>query len=64
MTGDLTLHGITKPVTFKVERIGNGPDPWSGYRRGFLAHTGFTLKDFGIDFNLGPAARTVEMTLA
>ena len=37
---------------------------WGGYRRGFLAHTEFALKDFGIDFNLGPAARTIEMTLA
>lgn len=64
LQGELTLKGITKPISLKVERIGNGPDPWGGYRRGFLAHTSFALKDFGIDFNLGPAAREVEMILS
>jgi polyisoprenoid-binding protein YceI len=64
LTGDLTLNGITKPITFQVERVGNGPDPWGHYRRGFLAHTEFPLKDFGINFDLGPAAKNVEMTLA
>jgi polyisoprenoid-binding protein YceI len=63
LKGDLTIRGITKPVTFKVERVGNGPDPWGGYRRGFLAETSFPLKDFGINFNLGPFAKNVEMTL-
>lgn len=64
LQGELTLKGITKPISLQVERIGNGPDPWGGYRRGFLAHTSFALKDFGIDFNLGPAAREVEMILS
>jgi polyisoprenoid-binding protein YceI len=64
LSGDFTLKGVTKPITFKVERIGNGPDPWGGYRRGFLAETKIALKDYGINFDLGPAARNVELTLA
>lgn len=64
LTGDLTLRGITRPVTIQVEKIGNGPDPWGGYRRGFEGTTSFALKDFGIDYNLGPAARDVELTLS
>lgn len=63
LEGELTLKGITKPVKIEVERIGNGPDPWGGYRRGFEGRTEFALKDFGIDYNLGPASRTVEMML-
>ena len=64
LKGELTLHGITKPITLQVERMGNGPDPWGGYRRGFLAHTEIALKDFGIKGKLGPASTTVELTLS
>jgi polyisoprenoid-binding protein YceI len=49
MSGDLTLHGITKPVTFTVE----GPseaikDPWGNQRRGASATTTIHRSDFGI----------------
>ncbi len=64
VNGDLTLRGITKPVTLEVEEIGAGPDPWGGYRRGFQGSTSFPLKDFGIDYDLGPAATDVEMILS
>jgi polyisoprenoid-binding protein YceI len=64
LTGDLTLHGVTRPVTIAVESIGHGPDPWGGYRRGFLGTTTLKLKDFGIDYDLGPASTEVELTLS
>lgn len=64
LQGELTLKGVTKPVTIEVQKIGSGPDPWGGYRRGFEGRTEFALKDFGIDYNLGPASRNVEMTLS
>lgn len=64
LKGDLTLHGVTKPITIKVEHIGHGPDPWGGYRRGFSGITTLKLKDFGIDYDLGPAAREVELFLS
>ena len=64
LEGELTLKGVTKPIRIDVERIGNGPDPWGGYRRGFEGRTQFALKDFGIDYNLGPASRSVEMILS
>jgi len=35
VTGDLTLHGITKPVTVNVNHAGRGPDPWGNDRVGF-----------------------------
>ena len=64
LKGDLTLRGVTKPVTIQVEKIGHGPDPWGGYRRGFQGTTQIALADFGIDYNLGPASRNVELELS
>mgnify|MGYP000090573146 CR=1 FL=1 len=63
LEGELTLKGVTRPVTIDVEKIGAGEDPWGGYRVGFSGETEFQLKDFGIDYNLGPAAETVYLTL-
>ncbi len=63
LTGDLTLHGVTRQVTIDVEQVGHGPDPWGGYRRGFSGTTTLTLKDFGIEHDLGPASREVELFL-
>jgi polyisoprenoid-binding protein YceI len=64
LKGDLTLRGVTKPVTIQVEKIGHGPDPWGGYRRGFYGTTQIALADFGIPFDLGPASRNVELELS
>lgn len=63
LEGELTLHGVTKPVTLAVSKVGEGKDPWGGYRAGFEGTTEFKLKDFGIDYNLGPAAETIYMNL-
>ncbi|WP_404379260.1 YceI family protein [Caenispirillum salinarum] len=63
MTGDLTLHGVTKPIEIEVEKVGEGDDPWGGYRAGFIGTTTLDRNDFGISYDLGPAAETVDMTL-
>jgi polyisoprenoid-binding protein YceI len=52
VTGDLTVHGVTKLVTFKVE----GPsapakDPWGNMRIGLAATTKINRKDFGLTWN-------------
>lgn len=64
ITGNFTLNGITRPLTLTVERIGGGKDPWGGYRQGFEATTSFKLKDFGIDYDLGPASQVVDIQLS
>jgi polyisoprenoid-binding protein YceI len=64
LKGDFTLHGVTKPLSIEVQHIGAGPDPWGGQRRGFEGHAKFALKDFGIDYDLGPASQTVELYLS
>ncbi|WP_371370077.1 YceI family protein [Pseudomonas sp. QL9] len=64
IAGNLTLNGVTKPVTLKAELIGEGKDPWGGYRAGFLGTTTLKLKDFDIQRDLGPASQEVELTLS
>ena len=52
VTGDLTLHGVTKQVVLDVE----GPtreskDPWGNLRSGVVANTKINRKDFGLVYN-------------
>ena len=63
LKGDLTLRGVTQPITIQVTHIGAGQDPWGNYRRGFEGHAQFALQDYGIDFNLGPASKEVMLNL-
>lgn len=51
VTGDLTIRGVTKPVTLDVEVNGFGPDPYGGTRAGFSATTKINRTDFGVSFN-------------
>ena len=50
--GELTLKGVTRPVSLALEFNGVSPDPWGGTRAGFSAHTEIDRHDFGIDFNI------------
>ena len=54
---------MTRPISIDVEKIGEGEDPWGGYRAGFTGETSFQLADYGIDYNLGPASETVYIQL-
>ncbi|MCW1935565.1 YceI family protein [Pseudomonas sp. MDMC_285] len=64
VTGNLTLNGVTKPVVIAAKFIGEGKDPWGGYRAGFEGTTTLTLKDFDISMDLGPASQTVELIIS
>ena len=64
LEGKLTIKDVTKPVTIAVTHIGHGQDPWGGYRRGFQGSTTIKLKDFNINYNLGPASEEAELILS
>lgn len=63
LDGILTLHGVSKAISLDVKAIGEGDDPWGGYRAGFQATTSIRRADFGMEYNLGPAAETMEFEL-
>ncbi|HNF89850.1 MAG TPA: YceI family protein [Thiobacillaceae bacterium] len=65
LTGQLTLHGVTKPVTLNYEILGMGQDPWGGMRIGFQATTRINRSDYGITkyTPTGPVGNEVEITL-
>ncbi len=63
MDGILTLHGVSKAITLDVKAIGEGNDPWGGYRAGFEATTSIRRADFGMDHDLGPASETMDFEL-
>jgi len=48
VTGDFTMHGVTKPVTFDVEY--GGQSNMGGPRVGLTATTKINRKDFGLSF--------------
>ena len=50
--GDLTIHGVTRPVVLAVELGGQAKDPWGGTRAGFSAKTAISRKDFGLTWNV------------
>jgi polyisoprenoid-binding protein YceI len=49
--GDLTLKGITRPLTLQVEYSGLTKDPWGGERGGFIITGKIKRYDWGISFN-------------
>lgn len=61
--GDFTLHGVTNSIVIETQKVGEGKDPWGGYRAGFEGSTRIALADYGITFDLGPASTYVELML-
>lgn len=61
--GKFTLNGVTKDIIINAQEIGAGSDPWGGFRRGFEGTTEIALKDYNINFNLGPASEKVGLIL-
>jgi len=51
VTGDLTIHGVTRSVVLEAELLGYGKDPWGNERMGFSASTSVNRKDFGLGWN-------------
>ena len=49
--GDLTIRGITKPVSFELDFGGFGSDPWGNYKAGASAKTVINREDFGLTWN-------------
>jgi polyisoprenoid-binding protein YceI len=51
VTGDLTIKGVTKPVTVDFEYTGTAVDPYGNTRVGFEGQTTINRKDWGVNWN-------------
>lgn len=51
LAGNLTIHGVTKPVVFDVTFRGQGKDPWGNVKAGFAASLKINRKDYGLNWN-------------
>jgi polyisoprenoid-binding protein YceI len=51
VTGDLTIHGVTKEVVLDAEFEGKGKDPWGNEKTAFSAKTTVNREDFGLKWN-------------
>lgn len=51
VVGDLTIHGVTKPVELESEFTGATKDPWGNERAAFEAESKIDRRDFGLTWN-------------
>jgi polyisoprenoid-binding protein YceI len=51
VTGDLTVHGVTRPITLRATLEGKGKDPWGNDRVAFAAKTSLDRGDYGLSWN-------------
>lgn len=51
VTGDLTIRGVTRPVTLDVDLLGEAKDPWGNTKAALEATTTFDRRDFGLTWN-------------
>jgi polyisoprenoid-binding protein YceI len=62
VTGDLTIHGVTRPVTLDVEALPPAiKDPWGNSRRGVTARGRISRKEWGLQWNLAIEAGGVAV---
>jgi polyisoprenoid-binding protein YceI len=62
VSGNLTLHGVTKPVTLRLRQIGTGSGPKGDTRVGYVAAGSIKRSDFGMGYGI-PKAATDDVDL-
>ena len=52
LAGELTIRGVTRPVTLQAEYLGHVADPWGGQRAIFTAEATLNREDWGLTWNM------------
>lgn len=52
MTGELTIKGVTRPLTLDAEYVGHATDPWGAERAVFSASGTINREDWGLTWNM------------
>jgi polyisoprenoid-binding protein YceI len=64
--GKLTLHGVTREISFPFKVLGFGADPWGDQRAGFEGKTSLKASDYGFGWAAkpnGPVGNEIDITL-
>jgi polyisoprenoid-binding protein YceI len=64
VTGDFSLHGVTKSITVPFEKVGEGDDPWGNYRMGANARFDIQRSDYGMDYMLDGLGDSVTLIVS
>jgi len=64
VTGKLTLHGVTKTVTVKMKKVGEGKDPYGKFRIGFEGSLSIKRSAYNMKKMIGPAGDKISLTIA
>jgi polyisoprenoid-binding protein YceI len=64
VTGDLTLHGVTKTITVTLQRVGTGNSPMGGQRTGFETNFSIRRSDYGMTGMQGPVGDDIWMLVS
>jgi len=64
VTGNMGLHGVTREMTVTVNFLGEGKDPWGGYRMAFNAEFDILRSDYGMNKEIPAAGDKVHLSLS
>ena len=64
VTGNVTLHGVTKPVSVTMTKAGEADDKWGGHRLGFEGTLTVLRSEYGMNKHLDGVGDEIRLTLA
>ena len=64
VTGDLTMHGVTKPITFNITKTGEADTKQAGYRTAWEADVNLKRSDWGMKGMIGPIGDEVHLNIS
>jgi polyisoprenoid-binding protein YceI len=63
LSGNLTMLGQTRPVSFELTKVGEGDDPWGGFRAGYDATATIKRSEWGMQYGLPNIPDDVTLNL-